>query len=88
MREFDSLVFMGAGDRSAADCYRLHRMLDRALGNLSALQQAGQHYSEERRAGMECGIEDAVKDIAAALLGKKIKIGEKLPYPGKLKRQS
>jgi hypothetical protein len=79
MREFDSLVFMGAGERSGADCYRLHKILDRALDNLSALQQGA------KADDIEDDIEEAAKDICAALLGRKIKLGDKLPYPGKLR---
>ena len=80
MREFDAMVFMGAGANSGADCYRLHQTLDRALGNLSAIQQGADDDM------LEYDIEEATKDICTALLGKRITIGEKLPYPGKLQR--
>ena len=75
MRQFDATVFMGAGAHSGADCYLLHTILDRALGKLSALQQGSDDDMLEHE------IEDAAKDLCAALLGKKILIGESLPYP-------
>jgi hypothetical protein len=80
MRQFDAIVFMGAGVSSDADCYILHKLLDKALGNLSVLQQG---LDDDI---LEYEIEEAVKDIGTALLGKKIIVGEDLPYPGKIER--
>ena len=57
-------------------------MLDKALGNLSALQQGADNSNGE----LSDEIEGAAHEICAALLGKRITIGEELPYPGKIER--
>jgi hypothetical protein len=80
MRQFDSVVFMGAGAHSGADCYLLHTILDRALSNLSAIQQGADDDILEHE------VEDIAKDLCAALTGRKVKFGEELPYPGKIER--
>lgn len=78
MREFNSLVFMGAGEKSMADSYRLHKMLDKALSNLSALQQGLRGFNSIKADELEIEIENTAKDICIALLGRKIAIGKRV----------
>jgi len=81
MRYFDTTLFCGAGKFSEADCRLLRKQLEDALSALSGIQQGGEDAA--RREGWDTR-EDAVRDIAAALLGKSVTIGDDLPYPGKL----
>lgn len=71
---------MGAGMFSEADCRLLRRQLEDALSALSGIQQGGQEAADEE--GWDTR-EDAVRDIAAALLGKTVILGhdydEKVP---------
>lgn len=78
MRFFGGQVFMGAGIFSEADCRLLRKQLEDALSALSGIQQGGQEAA--RRDGWDTR-EDAVRDIAAALLGKTIVLGH--DYDGK-----
>ncbi len=75
-RKFLGLVFLGAGDASVRKTILLHTLLDEAIGELGALQQG------ETDPACSQAIEDAVRDFAAALLGREVTLGEKLPYPG------
>jgi len=80
MRWFDATLFMGNGEHSKSEVRFLRRRLNEALSILSGRQQGavGPEYDkiDER--------EDIVRDIAAAVLGKSIAIGDDLPYPGVL----
>ena len=76
-RQIFGTIFMGAGERTAKDIQALHEILDEALSTLSGLQQGG----EDQDGQFEREMENAVRDIGAAILGKEIRIGEKLPYP-------
>jgi hypothetical protein len=103
MRENKELLFMGAGDLSIRECARLEERLKHALSNSSGLQQSGLYdqYADHSDEGqklrakedkkilrdLEQQLEDFVKDVAAALLGRSIKIGKKLPYPARLTKK-
>jgi hypothetical protein len=87
MRHFHGLLFLGSGLSSQEGRAHLHRILDRALDISGGLQQPdpvtepprADREDEDRRWQRE--IEDAVRDIGAALLGREIQLGEVLPYP-------
>ena len=73
-------LFMGAGEKSGAQCYELVLMLHRALELLSAQQQSGEFHAEpdyvyhdEELDDYESEIEDIAKRIYTALTGKKIR---------------
>jgi len=74
MRQFDGLLFMGMGEFSAAGERALKRRLASGLSLSSGIQQGGD-------TEYEADLEDVVRDIGAALLGRDITIGAKLPYP-------
>jgi hypothetical protein len=92
---------MGAGQASEHECEQLKERLKRALSQSSGLQQMAGHipadseeeYEEIKRRldieskQAELELEDFVKDVAAALLGRSITIGKKLPYPAKLTKK-
>jgi hypothetical protein len=80
MRYFDSILFCGAGQFSEADCALLRKQLDEGLSILSGIQQGGDQIDEQ---GLDSR-EEVVRDVAAALLGKTVIIGDDLPYPGEL----
>jgi predicted nucleic acid-binding OB-fold protein len=74
----NSILFMGNGEYSLADCYLLHKELDRALTLLSGIQQPPHSDSVEQRIENIKQTEDAkeelntiVNDIVMALTGKK-----------------
>lgn len=71
MRQFKSQIFMGADTISEADCIVLHKRLEDGLGELSRNQQAD---TEDKTKELE----EVVRDIAAALLGRAIQLGQKL----------
>ena len=76
MRQFHGLIFMGAGERTEAECAFLTKRLQEAMMLVSGMQQA-------HEGTFESEVEDIVRDIAAAVLGREVTFGEKLPYPGK-----
>lgn len=78
MRKFHGLFFGGAGDHSIWEANKLRQLLEDSIIELGGMQQGGT--KEEQDTSREV-LEDAVKDFAAALLGRNITIGEKLPYP-------
>jgi hypothetical protein len=91
MRKFKGLVFLGSGLHSLAERARLHRRLDEAL-DLSGGMQQPQHWDHEptqaereatERVDRESvqEVEDACRDLVAALVGRDISFGETLPYP-------
>ena len=91
MRKFKGLVFLGSGLHSLAERARLHRRLDEAL-DLSGGMQQPQHWDHEpTQADREATervdresvqeVEDACRDLVAALVGRDISFGETLPYP-------
>lgn len=72
-------IFMGAGHFSEADCYRLHRKLERALGIISGLQQPPHSESgsaaaceQAERAMAERDLEVIARQIYEALTGNEI----------------
>ena len=69
-RNFCKMIFMGNGDLSLDNSNKLHERLEEGLSILSGLQQFRQDNNE-----FSSEIEDVVRDIAAALLGKEIEIG-------------
>lgn len=85
MRHFHGLVFLGNGQFSVAEMERLKLRLDDGFNDLGAMQQgnvyATPEENERERAEITSALEDVVRDVAAALLGRKITFGEKLPYP-------
>jgi len=78
MRYFRALSFRGAGVHSAVDTVLLHSRLNDALSISGGLQQGGVENLEQDTEEME----DVVRDIAAALLGREVEFGEELEYPG------
>lgn len=83
MRWFDAMVFMDCDKCSRADSNLLVRRLKEGLSILSGLQQGGRKLASSTALD-RIDLEDVVHDIATALLGKEITIGNDLPYPGKL----
>jgi hypothetical protein len=83
MRYFPGLLFLGAGDHSLRLIKLLHARLDEALHISGGLQQSSQGMPEDEAycARFEAECEDAVRDIAAALLGREVTVGRRLPYP-------
>lgn len=79
MREYDAVMFLGNGLHSDYQVKRIMARLRNAFTDLSYAQQGAKLDPAEH--------EDLVKDIAAALLGRDIVLGEQLPYPGKIKRE-
>lgn len=88
-RQFHGLLFLGNGQHSVGERRRLVGVLERALDLSGGLQQPDSIHEppDPRRdalaADMHDEIKDAVRDIAAALLGQEISFGEVLPYPPK-----
>ena len=87
MRYFHGLIFFGN-----LSCIEQTAMLRDRLNDacqlVGGLQQGGHPDSEEDALAQETmrtsdqkAVEDIVRDIAAALLGRDITIGERLPYP-------
>ena len=83
MRYFTGLLFLGSGEYSERAAGLLHERLDEALSISGGLQQSsqGEPENEEATAAEEQERVDAVRDLAAAILGRDITIGDKLPYP-------
>ena len=80
MRAFLSLLFMGSGECTVRDVDLLHQRLQDALSHSSGLQQSrGGEEEMDRKSTAE--MEDVVRDIAAAVLGREVTFGETLPYP-------
>lgn len=77
-KNFDSLLFLGDGDRSKRMIEKLKQVLDEALTLSSGNQQGPRQASDEQ------AIEQAVRDIAVALTGRVISFQERVRYPGKL----
>ena len=94
MRLFHGMMFLGAGDPEAdsvaldprktvtkmpsasfMEREMLRWRLNKAIDNLGGMQQ-GPTTDEDWRE-----MEDVVHDVAAALLGRRITITDKLPYP-------
>lgn len=105
MRYFHGQTFLGGGETSKQEVGALQHRLAKGIGELGALQQPDHPESEEHaercradRLRCEQEIEDVVRDIAAALLGREVHFGQELPYPpptdnarlidGKLTRKS
>lgn len=76
-RQFKGLLFSGDGDFSGHESVALHKRLDEGLSILSGVQQ--EHPADWRK--WKVDVEDIVKDIAAALLGRNIELTDELPYP-------
>lgn len=75
MRQFHGLTFLGNGEFSKKECDALHKRLDDGL-NLSGHKQQG---SMPTRMLVE--LEDVVRDIVAALIGRSLEFAGVLPYP-------
>jgi hypothetical protein len=85
---FTRLLFQGCGDYSARDAAVLRKRFENALSLQGGCQQPGhpeteEQWKEEMEMLRKCDqyIEDAVRDIATALLGREITFGKELPYP-------
>lgn len=77
MKIFKSQWFGGSGDKSAADAYELHRMLDQALEDLSMIQQPPRPGTDDDIASYnqlteehEISIDNIAKSIYTALTGR------------------
>lgn len=85
MRNFHGLIFLGNGEHSVAAVERLKGRLAEGISELSALQQGNLFATEEENAKEEAAItselEDVVRDVAAALLGREVSFDATLPYP-------
>lgn len=79
MRRFHGLLFLGSGDFSKKECEALHNRLDNGL-DLSSYGQQGPMSKE-----LQLDLEDVVRDIVAALLGKDVEFTNALSYPPKPK---
>jgi len=82
MRQFEHLLFLGNGAVSAHEAQRLHDRLNEGLSLSGGLQQSNQGEPEDEgeRAHLEAELQDVVRDLAAALLGREIAFEERLPY--------
>lgn len=76
-RMFDCIYFDGAGMFSSNMSCLLFAKLNRALSIRSGLSQGGAQGGEEEE------LENIVRDLAAAIVGREISFGEELQYPGK-----
>jgi hypothetical protein len=86
MRYFPGLIFLGNGHIAERICKLLHKRLDDAIHASGGLQQSNRGEDELDSiigpvVGLEKIRENAVRDIAAAILGREITIGEELQYP-------
>ena len=87
-RKFTGLLFHGMGNHSFAKSVALHLCLGKGLSLSSVIQQPSRpendrQAKEDEEMITECKqeIEEVVRDIAAALLGREIEFGGTLPYP-------
>lgn len=78
MRQFQTLIFMGNRD-AEAKIKKLHEIFEGAIIMVGGLQQIPT--TDPMYAAGYREAEDAVKDIAVALLGRNIKIGGLVSYP-------
>lgn len=78
MRQFDAIIFMGGGEFTCEQVVRLLLRVNECLSLNSAWQQGAKLTREDHKERREI-----VEDIAAALLGRRIKFTGRLPYPGK-----
>lgn len=74
MRQFTGLLFLGNGSESVKHVRLLKKRLVMGLASASAMQQGDSDKSQAE-------VGDVVRDIAAALLGRSIRLGAKLLYP-------
>lgn len=85
MRIFRGQVFLGNGEVSRRAAEALHQRLDDALINLGGLQQGGPdpRFPEEVElvAEMRTEIEEVIRDLASALLGREIVFTNVQPQP-------
>lgn len=83
MRYFPGLLFLGAGAHSRRLSGLLHCRLDDALSISGGLQQSRQGETEDQgfRRQQEQDLQEAVQDICAALLGRTVQFGDRIPYP-------
>lgn len=81
-RQFEALLFLGAGEFSLSERARLHRRLDEALDLSGGLQQSsqGEPESESERERLAQEVRDAARDLVAALTGRDISFGEVLEH--------
>lgn len=77
MRQFTDMVVLGNGQHSVQEADRLRKLLNDSIYELGGWQQGGT--PAEQRASLEA-LEDAVRDFAAALLGRRIVFGSYLSY--------
>lgn len=86
MRKFHGYLFLGNGKFSERQEALLRRRLREAFELNAGLEQ-GAGFGEFDPPGFKerlvREIEDIVRDIAAALTGRRISFGRKLPYPPK-----
>lgn len=86
MRKFHGYLFLGSGDYSARQAALLRKRLREAFELNAGLEQ-GAGFGEFDPPGFQKRlykeVEDIVRDIAAALVGRRISFGRKLPYPPK-----
>lgn len=86
MRQFHDMLFLGNGQHSVAEAERLRKLLDDSIVTLGGLQQglggcesqADYEQGKAQHRADQQSLEDAVRDIAAALLGRRIIFGSYL----------
>jgi hypothetical protein len=66
-RQFVEMIFLGNGDHSVAQRYRLHKRLEEALDILGGIQQRG-----EVPRGAEYELTHCINDIVTALTLKEV----------------
>ena len=81
MRIFRGTVFLGSGEHSVRACEALHARLEDALSALSGRQQSRSDDEAELNQRAEIEMEEVVRDIASALLGREIALTDVQPYP-------
>ena len=84
MRTFHGLMFFG-GPNCEDDTDRLKELFNETLSVVSGIQQT---FDIDSRQQGEAFVEDAIRDIAAALLGREVEFGKTLPYPPRAPNKS
>jgi thiamine biosynthesis lipoprotein ApbE len=74
MREFRSVICMKNGAISKAQRRQLHERLDKGLDELEAFQNMKRPFVDTISASHLVKIDDAAKDIVAALTGKHVNL--------------
>lgn len=81
MRIFHGTVFLGSGDHSKQAVEALHARLDDAVSALGGLQQSRNPDEATLDAEARVELEEVVRDLVSALLGREVQLTDVQPYP-------